>query len=181
MTAPGPPARSGGPSGTARLPPPVRTSAMTAVIRPIAARTVSHRPGGKRKSLLGPWPITSNRHTRSAQTPTSACNYPAALGRYQVLAPMRTVWIMRGHGKVPITQLEEAPGVAGAVAATGRGMPAAHRPRRGPLLPGPRCLPPMPRNTRPPASRRHRAATRLAATHARNAPASAPGPRRGRR
>src|ERR1700730_12253128 len=67
--------------GTARLPPPVRTSTMTAVIRPIAARTVSHRPGGKRKSLLGPWPITSNCHTRSAQTPTSACNYPAALGQ----------------------------------------------------------------------------------------------------
>jgi hypothetical protein len=61
-----------------RWPPPVRLSAMTAATRPVAARTTSQRPEGKRKSFLGPWLISSNRHTCSAQTTTSPCHYPAA-------------------------------------------------------------------------------------------------------
>jgi hypothetical protein len=36
---------------------------MTPAIRPMAAGTASQRHAGKRGSLLGPWLITSNRHS----------------------------------------------------------------------------------------------------------------------
>ena len=50
---------------------------MIAAIKTATAAPASQGPGGKRKSLLGPWLISSNRHTCSGQFTAPPCNYPA--------------------------------------------------------------------------------------------------------
>src|SRR5215472_4772829 len=83
------------------LPPPVRASAMTPAIRPMAAGTASQRLAGKREPLLGPWLITSNRHPYHRTDSGAYVQFSRGSRSQAKEAAPILLWSFRGGGPLP--------------------------------------------------------------------------------